>query len=630
MPTEYHYGSLTWPQVKEAVAARKVAVVPVAVLEDHGLHLPIDTDLLLCNAVCERAVAACADRAVLVPAINHGFTPHHMDFPGPITIGWQTFIAYGLDVCRSLAHHGFSRILIVNGHGSNTPFVDIIARLTVVETNALAAAVNYWNAPGVHEVAESLRESDKVGGMNHACEFETSIYLALRPDLVDMSKAARELSHRPTKNYWTDLVAGDGPLAMMEHWSAISDSGSHGRPHQSERAKRGAPARGGGQGDRRTRRRAARAPGREAKGPPLRTLLRFAFVVAAIALSACTKVSTQTGVSTGGNAWTHPGVLRIASRQEPDNLNPMLGTEVIDKDLSMFWGGYLFNWSDQNQLVPELAAQVPTLANGGISKDGLTITYHLRSGVKWQDGAPFSADDVIFTWQQQLNPDNPVISRLGFDDIARIDRRDDHTIAVHLKKRFSPFVNMFFAMSNNPVAVLPKHLLSQYHDLTRVAYNRLPVGTGPFRVVEYVRGSHIIFEANPLYWRGPPKLKRIEWQIVGNDNTILTLLESNQIDFYYRATEGLKPSLEHIPGTSIIIYPFTQYADIGINASHPPLDDLRVRHALAYATDRKELIDKVSHGVNALGDTDQPDFLWAHDDHAANLSIRSAQSCGPA
>ncbi|HZV79006.1 MAG TPA: creatininase family protein [Candidatus Binatus sp.] len=230
MTTEYHYGSLTWPQVREAAAARKVAVVPVAVLEDHGRHLPIDTDLLLCNAVCERAVASAADRAVLVPAINHGFTPHHMDFPGPITIGWQTFIAYGLDVCRSLAQHGFRRILIVNGHGSNTPFVDIIARLAVVETGTLAAAVNYWNAPGVHEAAEALRESDKIGGMNHACEFETSIYLGLRPDLVDMSKAVRELSHQPTKNYWTDLVGGDGPLAMMEHWSALSESGVMGDP----------------------------------------------------------------------------------------------------------------------------------------------------------------------------------------------------------------------------------------------------------------------------------------------------------------------------------------------------------------------------------------------------------------
>jgi creatinine amidohydrolase len=226
----YHYGEMTWPQVKEAAAQARVAVVPVATIEDHGLHLPIDTDVRLCYAACDRAVALVPDKAVLVPPINHGYSPHHMDFPGPITIGWDTFIRYMLDVCKSLVAHGFHKILIVNGHGSNTPFVDIIARLTVVETGALAAAINYWNAPGVHEVAESLRESDKIGGMNHACEFETSIYLALRPDLVDMSKAVREIGHEPTKNYWTDLVAGDGPLAMMEHWSALSQSGVMGDP----------------------------------------------------------------------------------------------------------------------------------------------------------------------------------------------------------------------------------------------------------------------------------------------------------------------------------------------------------------------------------------------------------------
>jgi creatinine amidohydrolase len=222
---KYRYGEMTWPEIKAAAGQRRVAIVPIATLEDHGLHLPVDTDLLLCSAVCEEAASRAPDRTVLLPPINHGYSPHHMDFPGAITIGAQTLIAYGVDVCRSLAHHGFERILIVNGHGSNTPFVDIIARLTVVETQALAAAVNYWAAPGVREVAEALRESEKIGGMNHACEFETSLYLALRPDLVDMSKAVHELSHRPSKNYWTDLVGGDGPLAMMEFWSQLSDSG---------------------------------------------------------------------------------------------------------------------------------------------------------------------------------------------------------------------------------------------------------------------------------------------------------------------------------------------------------------------------------------------------------------------
>jgi creatinine amidohydrolase len=230
MSAKYRYGEMPWPQIKEAAAADRVAVVPIATIEDHGLHLPIDTDLLLCTTVCEEAVLRAADRAVLVPAINHGYSPHHMDFPGPITIGAETLIRYGVDVCTSLAHHGFKRILIVNGHGSNTPFIDIIARLTTVQTDALAAAVNYWAAPGVREVAESLRESEEIGGMNHACEFETSLYLAIKPDLVDMSKAKHELSHRPSKNYWTDLVGGDGPLVMMENWSTLSESGVMGDP----------------------------------------------------------------------------------------------------------------------------------------------------------------------------------------------------------------------------------------------------------------------------------------------------------------------------------------------------------------------------------------------------------------
>jgi len=234
---KFRYGEMTWPQIRDAAAAARVAVVPIATIEDHGLHLPVDTDLRLCAAVCEEAVSRAPDRAVLVPAINHGYSPHHMDFPGPITISAETLIRYGVDVCKSLAHHGFKRILIVNGHGSNAPFVDIIARLTVVETGALAAGVNYWAAPGVREAAESLRESEKIGGMNHACEFETSLYLAIAPELVDMSQAVHELSHRPTKNYWTDLIGGDGPLTMMEPWSALTESGVMGDPTKASAEK---------------------------------------------------------------------------------------------------------------------------------------------------------------------------------------------------------------------------------------------------------------------------------------------------------------------------------------------------------------------------------------------------------
>ena len=111
---------------------------------------------------------------------------------------------------------------------------------------------------------------------------------------------------------------------------------------------------------------------------------RLALLLALLCIG-CSKVSEQTASSSGSNPWTIPGVLRIAGRQEPDTLMPIIGTQVVDTDLSMFWCGHLLNWSDRNEFVPELATEAPTLSNGGISKDGLTITYHLRRGVTWQD-----------------------------------------------------------------------------------------------------------------------------------------------------------------------------------------------------------------------------------------------------
>ncbi len=316
------------------------------------------------------------------------------------------------------------------------------------------------------------------------------------------------------------------------------------------------------------------------------------------------------------------GVLRMASRQTPDNLNPLLGTQTVDTDLSMFWAGYLFNWSDRDELVPELAVRVPTMQNGDIARDGLRITYHLRHGVRWQDGAPFTADDVIYTWRQMLNPQNLVVSRFGYDLISRIDKRDDYTIDVHLKNRFSPFVTTFFTMANHPNCILPEHLLAKYPNINRVPYNSLPVGTGPFRLAKYEKGSSITFVANDGYWRGPPKLRRIDYRIIESDNTMLTLLKTHEIDFYYRAAESQAPSLRGIPGTRIVISPFTRFADLGLNASNPALRDVRVRRALAHAIDRNALVAKVTHGVALPGDSDQPSFFWAYNPHVTRYAYQ--------
>jgi creatinine amidohydrolase len=149
-----------------------------------------------------------------------------MDFPGAITIGWDTFTRYCADVGRSLAHHGFRRMLFLNGHGSNQNLVEMAARLVMVDRpGMLAAAAFYLASPEAFEVIGRVRESSR-GGMGHACELETSIYLAIDPDAVAMDLATDERSYPEGPNAWLDW--SDGPLKLMPWWSSFSRSGVQG------------------------------------------------------------------------------------------------------------------------------------------------------------------------------------------------------------------------------------------------------------------------------------------------------------------------------------------------------------------------------------------------------------------
>lgn len=238
---KHRYAQMTWPECKAAADAGRVAVLPTGTYEDHGYHLPIDVDVVLSTEICDGAVARIPDQAVLIPSVTHGYSPHHMDFPGNITIEWDTFVKYVKDVCVSLTAHGFTRILIVNGHGSNTPLVEMAARLTIVETGGkvLCASVNHWGLRKAREVTKAVRESD-FGGMSHACELETSLYLAIHPELVEMDKAVDERSPLPA-SFQTDLNLGkraDGSIAtLMPYWSTMSVSGVRGEATKATRAK---------------------------------------------------------------------------------------------------------------------------------------------------------------------------------------------------------------------------------------------------------------------------------------------------------------------------------------------------------------------------------------------------------
>lgn len=238
---KYLFGEMTWLEVKQAIKEKRVAVVPVAMIEEHGYHLPVDTDLVLANEVCIRAGRKASNEMVVIPPITHGYAPHQMDFPGVISISSDTFIRYVTDVCKSLAHQGFERILLLNGHGSNVPLLQVASRLTNLDyPNSLCASISHWDFEPVIKCTEEVRESENPGGINHACELETSMYLAIKESLVEMDKAVRDLDkYEQSKYFWLDLVGrGEGrPVVAMPYWSAISETGTLGDPTKATREK---------------------------------------------------------------------------------------------------------------------------------------------------------------------------------------------------------------------------------------------------------------------------------------------------------------------------------------------------------------------------------------------------------
>jgi peptide/nickel transport system substrate-binding protein len=351
----------------------------------------------------------------------------------------------------------------------------------------------------------------------------------------------------------------------------------------------------------------------------------IACLLALAVVAGCTRVGTGGGTASG-NPWTRHGLLRIVSLEEPDTLNPVVGNFQIDSDLAMLWGGFFFDWNDKNEFVPDLATELPTLENHGVSEDGKTITYHLRQGVTWQDGVPFTADDVIFTWHAVMNKKNNVPSTVGYDLITAIDEPDSHTIVVHLRSAWAPFVATFFSQSSNPFPLLPKHLLAKYDDINRVAFNSQPVGTGPFIIDRWQRGSKITFHANPHYWRGPPKLKEIWYTPIPSDSTIVTLFQSHEADLdFYSSVRDYK-ELSQIPGTRLVLTPFTQYGLYALNLKSPALQAVDVRRALWYGLDSKRILADVTHGVYSPARTDQPSFLWAYNPNAAHYPYDPAKA----
>ena len=307
--------------------------------------------------------------------------------------------------------------------------------------------------------------------------------------------------------------------------------------------------------------------------------------------------------------------MRFALAADPQSLDPLFAhpdANSVEQQVARLAFEPFIDVDQHGVAVPVLLERIPTVANGGLSRDGRVITYRLRSGVRWQDGVPVGARDVIWTLHAILDDRNPVRSRAGYDRVAKAEALDDRTVRITLRSPWAPAVATLFSYGTAPQYVLPAHLLEHEANLATSVFGSHPVGDGPFRFVSWSRGDRLVYEANPHYWRGPPRVARIEVRVVPDPGTNFTLLRSGELDWNL-VSPAQRASLGATAGLAFRTVPVALVVGIAINTAHPPLDDVRVRRALAASIDRASISAKLTFGRYPVVDTAQPIGSWARD-----------------
>jgi peptide/nickel transport system substrate-binding protein len=244
-----------------------------------------------------------------------------------------------------------------------------------------------------------------------------------------------------------------------------------------------------------------------------------------------------------------------------------------------------------------------------VSPDGKRITFRLRKGVKWHDGAPFTSDDVLFTYRKMIDPKTPTAYAEDFKQVSRVSAPDPHTFIAEYDKPFSP------ALASWGMHILPKHLLEKYSDISKSPLNKKPVGTGPYRFLEWKTGEKVVFEENTDYFEGRPYISRVVIRVIPDPATMFLELKSGGIDYM-----GMTPlQFTRQTGTAEFRNSFNKYrylsfgyTYLGFRLSHPFFSDKRVRQAMAHAINKQEIIDGVLFGLGQEATGPYKPGTWAY------------------
>ena len=339
--------------------------------------------------------------------------------------------------------------------------------------------------------------------------------------------------------------------------------------------------------------------------------VRCVVAAAAVFLAACSPAQQQTAAVGGGGA----SFLAVAQQREPSSLNPALENGTSSTEWGELLFQYLVKYDDRGVLVGDAATDVPTPQNGGISKDGLTITYHLRPGLKFADGRPLTAKDAAWSIDAINNPANNAQSRFGYEVVRTAEARNDTTLVLHLKRPFSPLLTVVLAPQGFPI--LPAHLLASLPDFNKIPFDSMPVGSGPYVVTKWVRGDRVALRANPYYYRGKPRIERLEIRFVPDPNTAMNLLRTGEVGGYFSDLDyGNYPLLRQIPGMRVTKTPMNAVGAIIFNTQDPLTRDSRVRRALAEAIDIPSTMQKTYRGAVSTTNAGRGLFIWAYDPKA--------------
>src|SRR5713226_1210685 len=316
------------------------------------------------------------------------------------------------------------------------------------------------------------------------------------------------------------------------------------------------------------------------------------------------------GVVLAAEAVKKGGQIVVALSQEPTVFNPVRPHIEVDHGVHFGLFDSLWRTDERAQFIANLAADVPSVKNGGIQKGGLEYTIKLRRGVKWHDGQAFTARDVKFTHDLILNPKFGAYSKIGHDVVSSVETPDDYTVRIRLKESFAPFLTSW-----GDTYIVLAHILEGVADPNTAEFNsKSPVGTGPFKFASRVAGDHLVLRANESYHGGAPTLERVIFKYIPDLTVLYTQFKTGAVDI--TGIQGISAEFfseaKTLPGVTIHLHYSPSVEYIYFNHGNPKFKERAVRQALYYAMDRKAIIDQVYYGLPKPVEGYLPPTSWAY------------------